>query len=235
MGCASTGVEAVMIPPRSPRANAYAEWFLLTARTEVTDRALIFSERHMRSVPAEHARTKKDDNPSQPPAPPAPARRIRRRPLPGAGQAPPSPRRPSSTNTSGPHRSPGQGQWPSSGTPHAFSRSAHHERHLTDAACGGLRSPPAGRPRRTYLHLLHSTASGGYLNSASFGVRGTRTAETRKSNSPAPAGPPEKHRHQGIAQRGPDRPYVISVSLDTQQICRKPILSGLINEYAKAA
>lgn len=40
-------------------------------------------------------------------------------------------------------------------------RSAHHERHLTDAACGGLRSPPAGRPRRTYLHLLHSTASSG--------------------------------------------------------------------------
>lgn len=43
----------------------------------------------------------------------------------------------------------------------AFSRSAHHVRHLTDAACGGLRSPPAGRPRRTYLHLLHSTASSG--------------------------------------------------------------------------
>jgi hypothetical protein len=38
-------------------------------------------------------------------------------------------------------------------------RSAHHDRHLTDAACGGLGSPPAGRPRRTYLHLLHSTAS----------------------------------------------------------------------------
>jgi hypothetical protein len=40
-------------------------------------------------------------------------------------------------------------------------RSAHHERHLTDAACGGLRPPPAGRPRRTYLHLLHNTASSG--------------------------------------------------------------------------
>src|SRR4051794_35211668 len=38
-------------------------------------------------------------------------------------------------------------------------RSAHHARHLTDAACGGLEPPPAGRPRRTYLHLLHSTAS----------------------------------------------------------------------------
>jgi hypothetical protein len=41
----------------------------------------------------------------------------------------------------------------------AFSRSVHHERHLTDAACGGLEPPPAGRLRRTYLHLLHSTAS----------------------------------------------------------------------------
>jgi hypothetical protein len=56
----------------------------------------------------------------------------------------------------------------------AFSRSAHHERHLTDAACGGLEPPPAGRPRRTYLHLSHSTTSGGYYMTASFSVRGTR-------------------------------------------------------------
>lgn len=39
-------------------------------------------------------------------------------------------------------------------------RSAHHDRHFTDAACGGLKPPPAGRFRRTYLHLLHSTAPG---------------------------------------------------------------------------
>jgi hypothetical protein len=50
---------------------------------------------------------------------------------------------------------------------HAFSRSAHHERHLTDAACGGLEPPPAGRPRRTYLHLSHSTASDGSYMAAS--------------------------------------------------------------------
>jgi putative transposase len=39
---AGTGIEAVKIPPRSPRANAYTERFVLTARTEVTDRMLIF-------------------------------------------------------------------------------------------------------------------------------------------------------------------------------------------------
>jgi len=39
---AATGITAVKIPPRSPRANAYAERFVLTVRTEVTDRMLIF-------------------------------------------------------------------------------------------------------------------------------------------------------------------------------------------------
>jgi len=38
---ADAGIQAVKIPPRSPRANAYAERFVLTARTEVTDRMLI--------------------------------------------------------------------------------------------------------------------------------------------------------------------------------------------------
>ena len=53
---ADVGIEAVKIPPRSPRANAYAERFVLTARTEITDRMLIFGERHLRSVLAEYAR-----------------------------------------------------------------------------------------------------------------------------------------------------------------------------------
>ena len=51
---AGAGIEAVKIPPRSPRANAYAERFVLTARTEVTDRMLIFGERHLRIVLAEY-------------------------------------------------------------------------------------------------------------------------------------------------------------------------------------
>jgi transposase InsO family protein len=40
----------VKIPPRSPRANAYAELFVLTARTEVTYRMLIFGKRHLRTI-----------------------------------------------------------------------------------------------------------------------------------------------------------------------------------------
>jgi hypothetical protein len=53
---AGIGIDAVKIPPRSPRANAYAERFVLIARTEATDRMLILGERHLRSVLAEYAR-----------------------------------------------------------------------------------------------------------------------------------------------------------------------------------
>jgi transposase InsO family protein len=52
---ADAGIEAVKIPPRSPRANAYAERFVLTARTEITDRMLIFGERHLHLVLAQYA------------------------------------------------------------------------------------------------------------------------------------------------------------------------------------
>ena len=51
---AGAGIEAVKIPPRSPRANAYAERFVLTARTEVTDRMLIFGQRHLRTILAQY-------------------------------------------------------------------------------------------------------------------------------------------------------------------------------------
>ncbi len=53
---ADAGIETVRIPPRCPRANGDAERFVLTARTELTDRVLILSERHLNAVLAEYVR-----------------------------------------------------------------------------------------------------------------------------------------------------------------------------------
>jgi len=44
------GMEVAKIPPRSPRANAYAERWVRTARSEVTDRMLVAGPRHLRAV-----------------------------------------------------------------------------------------------------------------------------------------------------------------------------------------
>ena len=43
---ASARIDNVKIPPRCPRANCFAERFVLTARTELTDRILIFGVRY---------------------------------------------------------------------------------------------------------------------------------------------------------------------------------------------
>ena len=90
---ADAGIEAMKIPPRSPRANAYAERFVLTARTEVTDRMLIFGERHMRLVLAEYEAHYNGRRPhrSRQLRPPRPSCR---RPLPGTDPASARPRRP---------------------------------------------------------------------------------------------------------------------------------------------
>jgi transposase InsO family protein len=52
---ADAGIEVVKIPPRCPRANCYAERLVLTVRTELTDRMLIFGERHLRQALAVYA------------------------------------------------------------------------------------------------------------------------------------------------------------------------------------
>ena len=88
---ADAGIEAVKIPPRSPRANAHAERFVLTARTEVTDRMLIFGQRHLRLVLAQYEAHYNGRRPHRsrhlhPPRPDHPAadltqKQIKRRPV----------------------------------------------------------------------------------------------------------------------------------------------------------
>jgi transposase InsO family protein len=53
---ADAGITVCKIPPRSPQANAYAERFVLTTRSEVTDRMLIFGEQHLHRTLDEYTR-----------------------------------------------------------------------------------------------------------------------------------------------------------------------------------
>jgi hypothetical protein len=126
---ADAGIPVVKIPPRSPRANCYAERFVLTARKEVTDRMLIFGERHLRTVLAQYEAHYNGRRPHRsrhlrPPRPDHPVADLS-----ASGSSAGLSSAASLTSTSGPHRSPGQGKWPSSGTPQGQPcRSLHSAR-----------------------------------------------------------------------------------------------------------
>jgi putative transposase len=47
---AAAGIEVVKIPPRAPKANAFAERWVRTVRTECLDWVLIWSRRHLEQV-----------------------------------------------------------------------------------------------------------------------------------------------------------------------------------------
>jgi putative transposase len=88
---ADAGIEVVKIPPRSPRANCYAERFVLTARTELTDQMLIFGQRHLQAILKQYAahyngrrpHRSRQLHPPRPDHPPADLsqERIQRRPI----------------------------------------------------------------------------------------------------------------------------------------------------------
>jgi putative transposase len=82
---ADAGIQIVKIPPRYPQANAYAEPFIRTVRAELTDRILIFGQRHLRRVPDEYA-----------------SHYNQQRPHRGRNLRPPSPIQPAPTNPTSP-------------------------------------------------------------------------------------------------------------------------------------
>jgi transposase InsO family protein len=53
---ASTGIETIRTPVRSPRANAFAERFVRTAREDCLDHLLVISRRHLELVLNEYVR-----------------------------------------------------------------------------------------------------------------------------------------------------------------------------------
>jgi putative transposase len=62
---AGNGVRIIKAPFRSPRANSFAERYVGTLRRECLDHLLIYGERHLQLVLAEHARHSNEHRPHQ--------------------------------------------------------------------------------------------------------------------------------------------------------------------------
>jgi transposase len=87
----AAGIHAIKTPPQAPRANAFAERWVGTARRECTDRMLILGERHLTTVLAEYTTHYNQHRPhralgQQPPNPPSQANNhacgpVQRRPI----------------------------------------------------------------------------------------------------------------------------------------------------------
>jgi transposase InsO family protein len=52
----SNAIRIIKTPPRSPRANSYAERFVGTLRRECLDHLLIYGEQHLRRVLTDYER-----------------------------------------------------------------------------------------------------------------------------------------------------------------------------------
>ncbi len=76
---ADAAITIVKIPPRCPQANAYAERFVRTVRAELTDRMLIFGQRHLRRMLTEYVCHYNHQRPHRGQAlrPPSPAQSAR--------------------------------------------------------------------------------------------------------------------------------------------------------------
>ena len=59
------GVRIIRTPPRSPRANSFAERYVGTLRRECLDHLLIYGEQHLRRILAEYARHYNEHRPHQ--------------------------------------------------------------------------------------------------------------------------------------------------------------------------